>query len=174
MRPRPSVPVPHGVGRVVRSERERGLSIVEMLVATLLLAIGVAGATAVFVSASKATLASETRADANRLAETGIEQLRALDPETVGFDPTASGFRVRVDGDPTVVVPGSGLQPRRVETVDSVDFTIVTDIVWRSVTVAGVTDDESYRLVRVQVSWDDDFGALAVERSSALRPEFGP
>lgn len=174
MRPRPPAPVPRGVGRVDPPRGERGLSIVEMMVATLLLAIGVAGATAVFVSASKATLASETRADANRLAESSIEQLRALDPEAVGFDPTSSGFRVRVDGDATVVVPGSRLEPRRVERVDSVDFTVVTDIVWRSVTVGGVTDDESYRLVRIRISWDDSFGAHAVERSSALRPDFGP
>ncbi len=174
--PRRRIPGPRAQApRAVRSgDGQRGLSIVEMMVATLLLAIGVAGATSLFVSASRVTLVSETRADANRLAENEIERLRGLDPALVGFDPAVPGFRVRVDGDLTVVVPGSVLQPRRVVTVDEVDFTVVTEVVWRSVTVAGRTDDEAYRRVRVQVAWDDDVGPHTVEQSTALRPEFGP
>ncbi len=152
---------------------ERGLSIVEMLVATLLLAIGVAATTMVFASASDATFVAETRSDANRLAETEVERLRALDADRVGFDPATPGFRPRIDGATTVVVAGSTMRPSRTETVESIDFTVATEVTWESVTVAGVTTDEAYKRVRVEVSWTDRLGAHAVERVTALRPELG-
>lgn len=144
-----------------------------MLVATLLLAVGVAGATSVFASASEVNFVAETRSDANRLVESEIERLRALDPDTVGFDPTTPGFRPRVDGDETVVVPGSTLAPSREATVDSIDFTVVSEIVWQPVTVAGTTEPEGYKRIRVEVSWRDRLGRHEVERVTALRPELG-
>ncbi len=137
---------------------ERGVTVVEMLVASMILAVGVAGAATLFVASAESISVAGGEADATDIAEGELERVRALPYLEVGVSVTADGYVPVVDGRPTVTEAG----PNRVEPMgtlarDGIDFRIE-----RSVTWAQVGDDpEGYKIVVVDVRWD----AAGLERT---------
>ncbi len=137
---------------------ERGITVIEMLVASMILAVGVAGAATLFVASAESISVAGGEADATDIAAGELERVRAMPYLEVGVSVTADGYVPMVDGRQTVTEAGPNrVEPTGTLTRHDIDFRIE-----RSVTWAGVDGDpEGYKVVVVNVRWD----AAGLERS---------
>lgn len=133
---------------------DRGLTVVEMLVATMIVAIGVVGASSVFVLSARSTAAAGTRSEAAAVLAADLESIRALPFDAVGIDPTSVGYVASVDGRPTVSGGADLVEPLEVVEVGDQEFRVARAVTW--VTIGA--EPEGYKLVRVTVSWTDSAG----------------
>ena len=131
---------------------------VEMLVASMILAVGVAGAASLFVVSAESISVAGGEADATDIARGELERVRALPYMEVGVSVTADGYVPSVDGRQTVTEAGPNrVEPAGTLTRHGIDFRIE-----RSVTWAGAGGDpEGYKVVVVTVRWD----AAGLERT---------
>ncbi|MEL6983784.1 MAG: hypothetical protein AAFO29_15270, partial [Actinomycetota bacterium] len=84
------------------AEGEAGTSIVEVMVATLLLAVGVLALLTSIGAAERATAAGDQRSIAVRLATGELEVLRSLRYAEIGIATGAAGYVPRFEGRSTV------------------------------------------------------------------------
>jgi len=148
-----------GKGERSGGDSERGVTIVEMLMATFILGVGVVGAATLFVASAETVSVSRTQADANDIATSEIEVIRSWPYETVGIDLAADGYVPTVDGRQTVTGPSENrVVPIDVVDRDGVDFEVDRSITWA---VVGA-DPQAYKIVTVTVIWQAPGGERSV------------
>ncbi len=152
-----------GRAREPRS-REQGLTVVEMLVATMIVALGVVGASSVFVLSARSTAAAGTRSDAATVLASEIEAIRALPYEAIGIGPSQPGYEAIVDGRTTVTTGTAAVEPTGSVDVGGQVFEIDRAVTW---VVVG-TEREAYKLVRVTVNWRDAAGDHDVSAQTGI------
>lgn len=141
---------------------ENGVTVVEMLVASLVLAIGIAGIATVFVASADSVSLARQQAVASDLAAGEVEIIRALPYEHVGISVSADGYVGMFDGRRTVTEPSANrVEPIGDTTQDGVDFEIRRSVTWESIG----DDAEGYKVVTVSVRW----AAVAPERSVTIQ-----
>ncbi len=151
-----------------RADAEAGTSIVEVLVATSLLAIGVLVVLTSIGAAERATTAGERRAAAVRLAIGELETIRSHRYDEIGIAPGADGYRPRFEGRPTVNEPVN-----RVEATGLVDdgttvYEVRRHVTWSPIEVGASRIDDGFKLVTVIVDWTDPAGAHQVRLDTGI------
>ncbi len=141
------------------------MTIVELLVASLILGLGVMGVSALFVASARSATIAEVQADATDIAAGEIEVIRSLPYDQVGIATSASGYQPEVDGRPTVTEPGANLitPEERVER-DGDPFLVERSVTWMTPADPGAV----YKLVLVRVSWETTAGTRQVELQTGL------
>jgi hypothetical protein len=150
----------------VRGERERttggserGVTIVEMLIATFILGVGVVGAASLFVASAESVSVSRGQADATDIATGEVEVIRSWPYETVGIDVASDGYVPTVDGRQTITEPsGNRVEPNEIVERDGVDYVIERSVTWA---VVGA-DPQAYKVVTVTVTWQAPGGERSV------------
>src|SRR5665811_1317192 len=163
---------PAALSQRQRVQKQRGFTLIEVLVASLLLMIVLIPLLGIFISSVSASLKAETENAASLLAQEQIEELRGLnyasltldsDPSTgalVAADSdidTSDGSAKYVWADATynVVAEKEGSVDPRPEIIDrrNVSFTVQRYILW----VDDPTDNtisQDYKKVLIEVSWE--------------------
>ncbi len=167
------------------ADREAGLTLVEVIVATTLLGIGIAGAASVLAATSRTVAAADQRAQASHLATAEIETLRAMPYRDVVIDPNAKGYEHSYDRRTTVVpnqlsisstqaalVPspkGAPLVvPWEVVQLGELEFSVTRHITWAKADPQGQKDQFGYKVINIIVKWTDSTGDHRLERESGL------
>ena len=151
-----------------RTEAEAGTSIVEVLVATALLSVGVLVVLASIGAAERATAAGERRSAAVRLASDELESIRSLRYDDIGIAPSSDGYVPRFEGRPTV----SG-SVNRVEASGTTDdgattFDVERHVTWSAIDVGGARIDDGFKLVTVVVAWSDPAGDHRIRHDTGI------
>lgn len=134
--------------------REAGLTVVEMLVATMIVAVGVVGASSVFVLSARSIEAAGTRSDASAVLASELETIRALPFTAIGVSAASPGYEAVVDGRPTVTGGLAAVVPFGQIEVEGQAFEIERAVTW---VVVG-SEPQGYKLVQVTVRWTDAAG----------------
>lgn len=144
---------------------EAGFTIVEMLVASFILGLGIMGVAGLIVASSRNAGMAETQNDASALANGELEIIRSLDYDFVGIATSADGYVREVDGLPTVSeAAGNLVEPYNKVSVDDQTF-----VIERSVTWATVSDNrEAYKIVRIVVFWETTAGSRSLTVQTGL------
>lgn len=194
MRPKSS-DVPY-VGKVAVHKREQGFTLVELMIALLVLAIVVAALAPAFYGELKATAASNFRSTANGLAVGAIEEMRAFPFYEIGYNQTdystagttaltcvsptnshqaggtAPSWNSSAGLEPVALSSGSALDNVNnnlltSQTISNVTFTTTRCVYWVS-SSAGNT--AAYKLTWVGVSWSVAGVPWHVSQTSAIYP----
>ncbi len=186
----------HGETRPERrsANRESGFSLVEVIVATMLMGIGIAGAASVLASSSRTAATASHRSQASHLAVAEIETIRAMSYDLVAIDPEAKGFEKEFDGRETVtsdelgepatkkpaILSPIGTAPRSdiVMPYEEVKIADMTFTVFRHVTWAAAGPDtqtikRSYKVINIIIRWTDSSGQHEVQQETGLFSGFG-
>lgn len=147
-----------------KHRNESGMTLLEVLIAITLLAIGVAGMIGIQVMAMRDEAIAREDNDASRIARDVLEQVQRLPFTAVA--PTAGAFAT-----PAFIDFGGGYNPGEVPVqvqtaqgnVEDFGLYVVT---WR---VANVVLQPSLRNVDVQVSWTDPIGRNQTYTASTLK-----
>ena len=157
---------PAALSQRQRVQKQRGFTLIEVLVASLLLMIVLIPLLGIFISSVSASLKAETENAASLLAQEQIEELRGLnyasltmnskyisaviDIDTSGEDATY----VWADRTYKVVAKEGGSVDPRPETIDrrNVSFTVQRYILW--VDDPTVDGSQDYKKALVEVSWE--------------------
>ncbi len=148
--------------------RERGTTIVEVIVATMLLAVGVLAVLSSMGTASKASAVADHRSTAVRVATTEIETMRSWPYDGVGIRPTSRGFTSRFESRPTV--SGNSMRAKATGSIDvgGVTYDIVRHVTWSPISVKGSTISDGYKLITVIVAWGDTAGRHEMRQDTGL------
>ena len=151
-------PRDHRAGSSAGRTSEAGVTVVEMLVATFILGLGVMGVASLFVTGARSLEVSERQADATDVATSELEIIRALNYENLGIASSSDGYVPTFDGRETVTVDEKNL----VEAISSItragtDFKVERSVTWA---VVG-SNKRAYKIIVVTVRW----GTPAGERS---------
>src|SRR5680860_25033 len=161
---------PAALSQRQRVQKQRGFTLIEVLVASLLLMIVLIPLLGIFISSVSASLKAETENAASLLAQEQIEELRGLNYASLTLDSNqisatsgidTSGYPddpatyVWADTTYNVVAEDGGSVDPRPEIIDrrNVSFTVQRYILW----VDDPTDndtDEDYKKALVAVSWE--------------------
>lgn len=157
--PRP----PEPVDRPRRGEA--GVTVVEMLAAVFVLAIGVMSVSALLVTSARTAAIAEAQSDASALATGELEILRSYDYALIGIDPSSEGYAPSFEDRPTVTEEDGNL----VQAQDKVEVDDTVYGITRSVTWATVGENrEAYKIVRIDVSWESRAGSRSVTVQTGL------
>ena len=141
-----------------------GFSLIELVVALGIMAIGISAAIQVYFGALGVSSAALTRAQTTGIGSGELERIRALPWSEVGFAASA-GAPIAVDGETTVIVPGIGLPVG--QTTSAVGGRDV--VLERSVTWVNLPDGGQAKRVAVTATGPTTgTGDLAVVRHEAL------
>ena len=121
-----------------RFDDEHGFTLVEMMVAVMLLGIILAAMASVIITSLTAVQRDEYRVRATQLGQEELERLRALEWDCVAFDPGDSDYIATYNGNETVDLdPAACSDPSiapdpspTVITVDGIDYTVVPHVYW--------------------------------------------
>lgn len=150
-----------------RSERpplrsERGVTLVEMLVASFILAVGIAGVATIFIASAESVAVVQGQADATDVATGEVEIIRSMPYGEVGISVAADGYEPVVAGRRTVTEAATNrVEPLGQVIRAGVDFRIDRSVTWEP--IGGNPD--GYKVVSITVRWD----APAGERSVAVQ-----
>lgn len=176
---------------------ERGLSLVEVIVATMIMGIGIAGAASVLATSSRTVAAADHRSQASSLATSEMESIRAMPYSLVRIDPTAVGYQASYGGRPTVTIAtaatdGPGLDtgdpdidtlyddipvpdnlsftviPTSTIEVAGSDYTVIRHVTWAPVGSGASLDQFGYKVVNIIVRWTDSAGQHEIQQESGL------
>lgn len=148
-----------------RPPADRGTTVVELLVASLLLGVGVLGVAGLFVASARSTSVVESQADATDIATGEIELIRSLPYEEIGIAVSAPGYQPQVDGRPTVTEAGGNrVFPTGTVSRDGIDFGIERSVTW----IEAGTSGRSYKLVVIDVTWRTASGDRSVTLQTGL------
>lgn len=148
--------------------RERGVSLVEVMVATMVLAVGALGVLASLRATATSAAVADHRFEASRLATSELETIRSWRDEVVAVDPSADGYRVRHEGRSTVTDPAGRVDPVGAVDVDGTEFTVERHVTWAPVEGPDGRIDQGYKLVTVVVRWNDVGGDHEVRFDTGL------
>ena len=145
---------------------ERGLTLVEMMVAVLVLGIVLSAMASVIITSLTAMQRDEHRVRATQLGQQELERLRALEWDCVAFDTTDPDYVATFNGSPTVALdPAACSEPAiapdpspRVVTVDGIDYTVITHVYWiddpeDDPPTGADSDPHDYKEFHVEVTW---------------------
>ena len=168
------VPIPRGVGPGQSSD-DRGFTLVETLIAMLLLAIVMASLAPMFFGTFRATTTTNARSVATSLAVEASEQIRAYPYYEIGYyvadQPSAcagasSLAEVNLDSGQVTTEPLHSLATS--STVNHVPYTIQRCVYWVDSTVAA--DTQAYKKAVVTVYWQGQGTTLSVSQTSSIYP----
>lgn len=146
---------------------EAGFTIVEMVVAASVMAIGIFGTMTVFLGTLRTTSAGEARTRASALAAQEVEAMRSAPYAQVGFSSGQTGFRSTFEGKTTVIVASPVFSPTTTPyTFDGQVFTITRDIVWLSYGSVA----QAYKQVTAQITWVDKSGTHVTRQDGGVYP----
>lgn len=144
--------------RAGRVDGEAGTSIPEVLVATMLLAVGVGAVVATLGAASVATAAGRHQSTAAGIASGELEAVRAVTYDGVGIAPASPGYVPRFEGRDTVTETGNRVVPVDEMTVDQTTFDLRRHVTWGDIDVGGTRIAEGYKRITIIVTWADGTG----------------
>src|SRR5680860_1259560 len=157
---------PAALSQRQRVQKQRGFTLIEVLVASLLLMIVLIPLLGIFISSVSASLKAETENAASLLAQEQIEELRGLNYASLALDSNRSfaDSGIDISRDPATYVwadttynvvaePGGSVDPPRQE-IDrrNVSFTVQRYILW--VDDPTVDGSQDYKKALVEVSWE--------------------
>jgi prepilin-type N-terminal cleavage/methylation domain-containing protein len=150
------------------SQDDCGFTLLEMMMALLLLALVLAALAPAFYGLLRATSVTSQRSVADGVAVTATEQLRSVPYDEVGFYTTPTGCPST-----NAVVLGSSVsdpltQMATTQTVGNVSYAIQRCVNWVDSSIAG--DTLAYKQAVVTVSWKSTGVAMSVSQTSALYP----
>lgn len=154
----------------MRAVRDDGFTLVELMMALTVLAVGIGGVVQVFHSSFSVAGQGNTRSRAVALATREAEAMRAVPYDRLGFSAVQPGFAPSFESALTVVVADPVVQPFGPDhVVDGVTFQITRHIVWAdAASVAGYSS--AYKRVVVLVAWSDRGGAHTVRQDAYVYP----
>lgn len=145
---------------------EAGFSLVEMMVAFLILAIVMTSLAPAYYGTLKAAAISSQRSQATALAVSATEQLRALPYDDIGFHTTPSAC---AGSNPVTLSSRGPLDSLPTsESEGTTTYTTLRCVYWVDSSIPGDTD--AYKQTQVQVSWTSSIGSQSVTQTSALYP----
>lgn len=164
-----------------RLSAEEGISLVEMLVAIVLVTIVLSALAATLATSLQAAVRNESRLRANALASELLEDLQAMRWEDLGFYAVDPDYRATFEGEPTVTpitahADRSDHASRPMPLLDGPDrvlrdgvaYTVRTDIVWADDPATSATQD--FMRFVVTVSWGDLDRARDVRNEATRAP----
>lgn len=156
----------------VLSAREDGVSLIEMLVAILILGIALAAFASSMVSSLQAVARDQRLVVANALATEVVENLQGLSWENAGLyedEATSELGGTTFEGEDLVLISGSRPvggspvpAPVRTETRDGIDYTVTTAVTWVDDDADDVGSDD-------ETGDSDDYKRFVVELEWSLR-----
>lgn len=151
---------------------EKGLSLLEVMVATSLVLGSLFATVSAMDSGTQAAAAAEQRVQATVLAERDLERLRSLPYHRIGLLRDGPGWTPTFDGATSVAVDLPGLDPSSVIDVSGTAFTLTRHVTWADVDSAlGAPLLGAYKRLAVEVSWPGAEGG-SVRLDSAVSPYF--
>lgn len=151
---------------------DRGTTVVEMIVASMLLGVGILAVLVSLNTATHTTATADHRNSAVGVATTEIETVRSWPYEAVGISPASRGFRPRFESRSTVTAGTVRVEALSDTTIGGIDYSIRRDVTWESITVNAARIDEGYKVVTVVVTWTDRVGTHTVRQDTGLyRPD---
>ncbi len=151
-----------------RLDGEAGFSIVEAIVATMLLAVGVLAVLGSLGAAARTGAAGDHRQDAARLASSELEAVRAVPYAEVGIALTTRGYVARFESRPTVTAAVNRVEATGTATVGETTFTIRRHVTWAPIQVGAVRSAQGYKVATVVVSWTDASGSHQLRQDTGL------
>jgi prepilin-type N-terminal cleavage/methylation domain-containing protein len=145
-----------------------GFTLVETMVALVVISIVFAALAGFLVTSIKAQASNERRVRATQVGNQAVEDLRALPWEVLGFYATDAGYAATVNGSETVTLdpPASGVRDSRAPlpglqevTANGVKYKRTLDILWYDDAGDGIgaadndADVHDAKLVRARLSW---------------------
>ena len=155
-------------------EGEDGFTLVEVLVATILLGIGIVGAASVFSLSSRTMSAAEHRTQASHLAMSELETIQAIPYEIVGLDPEAKGFEASYADRESVVWTQSSasrtalVSPYSLRTIDGTEYTIIRNVTWAATGTGAYLVKRSYKVIDITINWIDSSGQHTIHQESGI------
>lgn len=149
-----------------RLDGEAGFTIVEAIVATMLLAVGVLTVVASLGAAARSEAAGDHRQEAARLASSELEAIRAVPYAEVGIALTSRGYVSRFEGRPTVTAPVNRVEATGTQTVGGPTYTVRRHVTWAPIQVGAVRNAQGYKWVTVLVSWVDATGSHQIRQDT--------
>jgi Tfp pilus assembly protein PilV len=150
------------------ADREAGTSMVEVIVATMLLAVGVVAVVGSLGAASGAAATGRHRSEAARIAANELEAIRAMPYDLVGIAPSNADYVARFEGRPTVTEAGNRVTPRGEVSAGGITFEIRRQVTWGGVEVGGSLFADAYKHATIVVTWADPAGDHALRLDSGF------
>ena len=153
------------------ADDELGFTLIEMMVAILLLAIIFAAMVSVIITSLTSMQREEQRVRATQLAQEELEYLRAIDWDCAAIDSTDPDYSATYNGNTTVVLDPaecSDTSPRTLiaqdpsptaRPVDGIDYTVTRNIYWiddpadGTAAVGTDSDPQDYKEFRADIAW---------------------
>jgi Tfp pilus assembly protein PilV len=147
---------------------DRGVTVTEMVVATLLLATAILAAASMLGGASTASAVGANRQAAIGLAASELDVMRSLRFDAVAIPSTAPGFVTRFEDRVTVADARGGLVPTSTVQRRGVDMVVRRMVTWASVRTRAGVEAEAYKHLTVIVEWTDTAGPHSHRLDTAL------
>lgn len=147
---------------------ERGVTVTEMVVATLLLATAILAAASSLGGASTASSVGVNRQAAIGLAASELEVMRSLRFPTVAIPASAPDFTTRFEGRFTVADPAGVVAPSSTVSRRGIDMRVRRMVTWASVTTPAGVEPRAYKRLTVIVDWTDTAGPHTYRLDTAL------
>jgi len=145
---------------------EQGFTLVEMMVAILLLAIIFSAMVTVIVTSLTSMQREEQRVRATQLAQEELERIRAIEWDCAAIDSTDADYAATYNGNTTVVLdaaecsePAIAPDPSpTVRSVDGIDYTVTRNVYWMDdpqddPAVGADPEPQDYKEFAVDVAW---------------------
>jgi prepilin-type N-terminal cleavage/methylation domain-containing protein len=168
----------------VRSDDEQGFTLIEMMVAILLLAIIFAAMVSVIITSLTSMQREEQRVRATQLAQEELERIRAIEWDCAAIDSSDPDYSSTYGGNTTVVLDpvecsDTSIAPDpspTVRAVDGIDYTVTRNIYWIDDPADGTadagtdSDPQDYKEFRVDIAWTFRGEAYAYANTSTRVP----
>jgi prepilin-type N-terminal cleavage/methylation domain-containing protein len=147
-----------------------GFTLVELLIALVILAIVLAALAPMFYGLLRASATTDERSVANGIAVAATEQIRSIPYDEIGYPSSWSG--TGCPGTNPVVLPSTVPSPLAgmsgSQTIGNVTYTITRCVYWVNSSVPG--DSLAYKQSVVTVRWTANGVAGTVSQTSAIYP----
>ena len=150
------------------ADTEAGTSIVEAMVATLLVAVGVLAVVSSLGAADRAASVGDRRSSAVRLAASELETVRSRPYDQVGIAAGSDGYQPRFEGRSTVTGPVNAVDAIGRATVGGTSFDIRRHVTWQPIDAGGTRVAEGFKLVTILVTWTDSVGDHTVRQDTGI------
>lgn len=132
----------------LNSDPEAGLSLVEVLVASMIFSIGVLGALGIFANARHASATASTRSQAALLLHAEVAEVRASTYDYVYF-----------------VEPANDKAASSTKTINGVAFVLTHSVQWQRL---DSRSSAGFSVLSVSVAWTDLSGSHLIEAQTAI------
>jgi hypothetical protein len=144
------------------------VSIPEVLVTTMLLALGVGAVVGTLGAAGEATASGRHQSVAAGLASGELEAIRAVAYDDVGIAPSDPGYVPRFESRNTVTEAVNRVEPLDQVEVDGTTFDLRRHVTWSPIDVGPTRIAEGYKRLTVIVTWEDGTGDHRLRLDSGL------